>query len=173
MTTEDYGEMYTRMHDDKPKLFAGNSIKSYIDDIAGLVAVTEAKKLADYGSGKGYQYLAMRVHEAWGVLPHCYDVGVRQLSSPLPVRSFHGVICTDVMEHISERDIQSVLDDIFLLLEVGRSSFAFFAIACRLAKKELPDGRNAHLTVRPPEWWEGKLAEYQRDGLIISVRYDL
>jgi hypothetical protein len=47
-------------------------------------------RLLDYGSGKGYQYLARRYHERWGgLLPHCYDIGVQQLS-PSPRASSAG-----------------------------------------------------------------------------------
>lgn len=163
----DYAKVYTQLHEENPKAFAGNSIKNYVHDIASLVHLFGAKTLLDYGSGKGYQYLKHRVHEHWGgILPYCYDVGVRQLSEK-PEGTFDGVICTDVMEHIEEQDVDAVLRDIF-----GYSnSFVFFCIACRAAKKKLPDGRNAHLTIQPPEWWEKKLFEAAK-GKMYAVVYD-
>ena len=33
----------------------------------------------------------------------------------------------------------------------------WFRIACYPAKKQLPDGRNAHLIVEKPEWWREQL----------------
>jgi hypothetical protein len=33
----------------------------------------------------------------------------------------------------------------------------WFRIACYPAKKHLPDGRNAHLIVQPPEWWRDRM----------------
>ena len=38
---------------------------------------------------------------------------------------------------------------------IRADKFAFFAISTRPAKKTLPDGRNAHLTVQSPDWWYG------------------
>src|SRR5690348_1646525 len=109
---EDYAKLYTELHRNE-KAFAGYSLKSYVDDIALLVERHNPKSLLDYGSGKGYQYLQKRMHERWGgLLPYCYDVGVRQLSEK-PQGLFDGVICTDVMEHIAEEDVDAVLDDIF------------------------------------------------------------
>ncbi len=165
----DYGKAYSQMHAANEKAFAGYSVKNYLEQIAQLVAISGATSLLDYGSGKGYQYLARRYHEAWGgVLPHCYDVGVRQLAER-PTGKFHGVICTDVLEHIAEPDVDQVLADIFGFAE----KFVFLAIACRKAKKTLPDGRNVHLTIREPAWWDAKIARYQRAELfLIGVAFD-
>ncbi|BCH33142.1 hypothetical protein MesoLjLc_50720 [Mesorhizobium sp. L-8-10] len=173
----DYAKVYGQMHEQWPKLFAGNSIKNHVEAIAELVKECRPTRLLDYGSGKGYQYLARRAHEAWGgLLPYCYDVGVRQLSEK-PEGLFDGVISTDVLEHIDEPDVDGILDDIFSSVlvrpecDLGKS-FVFLAIACRPSKKLLPDGRDAHLTVRPPEWWAGKLTKFERPGLIIRAVYD-
>lgn len=165
----DYGKLYTAMHEDRPKLFAGDSLLHHVDAIAELVRETGAKTLLDYGSGKGFQYLAKRAHEAWGgILPVCYDVGVRQLSER-PAGTFSGVICTDVLEHIAEEDVDGVLADIFSYAE----SFVFLAISCRPAKKFFPDGRNVHLTVKEPGWWDRKINRLERPGFSIQVSYDL
>lgn len=166
-----YGEVYGRMHERKAKWFSGYSIKPYVDEIAGLVCAHQPDRLLDYGSGKGYQYLALRVHQHWGgLLPHCYDPGVRQLATR-PEGAFGGVICTDVMEHIEEPDVPGVLADIFGL--AADQAFVFFAIACRPAqRKRLPDGRDVHLTVKEPSWWGKRLAGFERPGLEIVARYD-
>lgn len=164
----DYAAAYGAFHEARPKLFAGYSVCNYVADIAELVRQTEAKTMLDYGSGKGYQYLVRRVHEQWGgILPRCYDVGIPQLKER-PEGVFDGVICTDVMEHIAETDLDEVLADV--LGFAGR--FAFFAIACRAAKKTFPDGTNMHLTVRPAKWWRAKLATLERPGLIVRAAYD-
>ena len=170
----DYGAVYTAMHANE-KLFAGNSIKVHVAAIAELVKGTKPRSLLDYGCGKGYQYLAKRVHEAWGgLLPHCYDVGVRQLSVK-PEGAFDGVICTDVLEHIDEPDVDGILGDLFASIsdQPGWISFAYLAIACRPSRKKLPDGRSAHLTVREPDWWDRKLERFARPNLIIRTSYDL
>jgi len=167
----DYAKTYGAMHDKNAKHFSGYSIKPYVQEIAGLVWDRLPHRMLDYGSGKGYQYLALRVHDHWGgILPICYDPGVVQLRIK-PEGKFGGIICTDVMEHIEEADVDKVLDDIFSYAD--DHGFVFLAIACRPAKrKRLPDGRNVHVTIKPPAWWDAKLAKYQRDGLTIRVVYD-
>lgn len=148
----DYAKVYSEMHKN-PKHFAGHTIKRYTKLIAKLVEEHAPNRLIDYGSGKGYQYLEMRVHEKWGgLLPYCYDVGVRQLATK-PEGKFDGLICTDVMEHIEEGDVQIVLRD--ALSTLNPEGFAFFGVCCRLSgKKFLPDGRDVHVTVKPPKWWD-------------------
>jgi hypothetical protein len=167
---EDYAKLYTELHQ-KDKAFAGRSIRTYVNDIAALVEKTGAKRLLDFGSGKGFQYLQYRVHEQWGgILPYCYDVGVRQLSEK-PEGKFDGVICTDMMEHIAEADVDEVLADI--LSFTSPKAFAFFAIACRPStKKKLSDGRDVHLCIKSPSWWNDRLNMFSRPGLEIVARFD-
>ena len=167
----DYAKDYGAMHDKNARSFSGYSIKPYVQEIAALVWDMLPNRLLDYGSGKGYQYLALRVHEQWGgLLPVCYDPGVVQLRIK-PEGKFGGIICTDVLEHIEEADVDGVLENIFRLAD--ERAFVFLAIACRTAKrKRLPDGRNVHVTVKPPEWWDNKLERFKREGLTIRAVYD-
>ena len=141
-------DQYKQMHD-TAKRFPGSIAKGYVKQIAGLIEEHDAETLLDYGSGKGMQYLVGRVHEKWrGILPTCYDPGYAPLAKR-PGGKFDGVICTDVMEHIEERDVPDMLADIFSYAD----GFVFLGIATIPARKTLPDGRNCHVTIRPPEWW--------------------
>ena len=63
------------------------------------------------------------------------------------------MICTDVLEHITEEDIPWVLDKLFR----HARHFVYAVAACYPAKKLLPDGQNAHCTLQPPEWWREQL----------------
>jgi hypothetical protein len=55
-----------------------------------------------------------------------------------------------MLEHCPEQDIDWIVDEIFSFAE----HFLFATIACYPAGKRLPNGENAHCTLRPPEWWE-------------------
>ena len=65
------------------------------------------------------------------------------------------VACCDVLEHIEPDMIDGVLDHLQRLTE----QVGFFSINTTNAMKTLPDGRNAHILQRPPEWWLGKIME--------------
>ena len=149
--TIDYATEYGRLHSGT-KTFSGYSILRSLSTITALVQSCRPERILDYGCGKGYQYLKKRVHESWGgPLPECYDVGVHALSER-PEGKFDFIICTDMMEHIAEEDVPNILRDIASFCNPGAT--VFFNIATQPARrKKLSDGRNVHLTVRPPEWW--------------------
>lgn len=172
----DYAAVYQKIHEDKPKHWAGTTIRRHVDKIAALVARTHPATMLDYGCGKGFQYLRDRIHEKWGgLLPHCYDIGVRQICAK-PTIKFDGVISTDMLEHIEEADTDAVIADIFSFVDPGPidDRFVFLSISCKPCKDIfLPDGRNGHLCQKPPQWWEAKIRKYERPGLIIETAYDV
>lgn len=176
---EDYAAMYREMHH-HPDRFWGGSLGNYVPRIAELVRAVQPTTMLDYGSGKGYQYLVERSHEAWGgLLPYCYDPGLPLLNREPQPQHFDAVICTDVMEHIVEDDVDAVLAHLFSLVRVRAqtsgprvTAFAFFGISTRPAKKTLPDGRNCHLTVQSGKWWDERLVAWERPGLIIEAHYE-
>lgn len=168
-----YAKEYGALHAN-PKRFPGYTLKRYAGDVAELVMETGGR-LLDYGSGKGFQYLKLRVHEQWGgILPYCYDVGLPHLAER-PEGVFDGVICTDVLEHIEEADVPAILDDILGFADPS-GSFVFLTASCRPAKrKKLSDGRNVHVTVKPPDWWEAQisLAMLRHPGRIVRACFEL
>lgn len=171
----DYAGAYGEMHENE-KRFPGYSLGAYVESIATLIRTHEPQRLLDYGSGKGYQYLVRRYHERWGgLLPFCFDVGVRQLSAK-PEGQFGGVICTDMLEHIEEGDLPAIMDD--LIGSVADEGFLFLGISCRPSRKTLPDGRDVHVTVQRPSWWaliisEAMTRANRPEAITIRAEFDL
>lgn len=146
---------YRRIHA-KGKYFPGYSIGDYARAIAPFVDQHKPERMLDYGCGRGMQYLKRRYHERWGgLLPHCYDPGVPELSEKAE-GTFGGVLCVDVLEHIEAANIPAVLDELFAYVDEG--GFLFLVISCRPTKKKLSDGRDVHVTIEPPSWWIAELA---------------
>ena len=50
-----------------------------------------------------------------------------------------------------------VLKDIFNYCALD--GFVFFGVSFIKAKKILPNGKNAHATVKPPDWWSEKISK--------------
>ena len=63
------------------------------------------------------------------------------------------VVCFDVLEHIFVSDVATVLRDIFSYAK----KLVILNVACYNANALLPNGENAHITVRNPHWWKGVL----------------
>jgi len=144
--------------------FAGQSLGPHIGIIRSLIKATQSCSILDYGSGKGSRYhlkdinINGRVHgsikEYWGAEEiRCYDPGYEPYSE-LPAGQMDAVVCTDVLEHIPEEDLLWILKEQFSIAKL----FVYGNIACYPAKKILPDGKNAHCTVRSPEWWSNVIA---------------
>jgi hypothetical protein len=166
--------MYVRMHEEgeaqlglsAEQTFPGSSLIRHIEPIKHLVARTGARTILDYGSGKGRQYRPMQImldarHVADGIAEYwdvdevrCYDAGYAAYRE-LPAGTFDGVISTDVLEHCPEDDLPWILGEIFSYAR----RFVFLNVACFPAKKHLPDGTNAHITVRPAQWWNTLVSE--------------
>jgi hypothetical protein len=163
------------------RTFSGGSLLRHAPRIKQLIDATGARTLLDYGSGKGQQYVARNLElpdgsrietlaDYWGgALITCYDPAYEPLAR-LPVGRFDGVVCTDVLEHCPEEDIPWIVDDLFSFAR----RFVFANIASFPAIKSLPNGENAHCTVRPPEWWAGLLhaAAHRHPGLRYCVLVD-
>jgi len=142
------------------RTFPGSSLLPQAHHVRRLVAQTGARSILDYGSGKGSQYRPLRlaengvarwesVQEYWGVERIvCFDPAYEPFSRA-PQGLFDGVICTDVLEHCPEADLPWIIAELFGFAR----RFVFASIACHPAVKRLPNGENAHCTVRPPPFW--------------------
>ena len=152
-------DQYRLMHD--AGHFPGHSINKHADSIKYLINKTQSRTILDYGCGKGRQYAELNLHKYWNVEPSLYDPAT---FPEKPEGMFDAVICTDVLEHVPENQLEDTLREIFSYAK----KFVFLSICTREAKKHLPDGRNCHLTVKPELWWQALI-----EGLEPSVMYEV
>jgi SAM-dependent methyltransferase len=118
----------------------------HVEAVQDLVAQFEPASILDYGCGEGKLAAALAPLRVTG-----YDPGMEEYSKlPKPADL---VICTDVLEHVEPEKLNAVLDHLWRLTGTA----AYFVISTKLANAVLPDGRNAHLTVQPADWWSTKL----------------
>lgn len=157
------------------KTFDGRSLHKEAVNIKRLIDQTGALTILDYGSGKGTQYdpapVVLKGEGKWDSLIDywgvdevtCFDPAFPPYST-LPSGTFDGVVCTDVLEHCPEEDIEWIMHEIFSFAE----RFVYLAVACFPAQKCLPNGENAHCTIRPVEWWRDVIerASATRPGVI-------
>lgn len=182
--------LYCQLHDEgetrlglpAEETFAGQSLTPHLAPIRALVRAQGARTLLDYGSGKGVLHRARPLKlpggeeaeslAAWWGLERtvCYDPAYPPHAAR-PNETFDLVVCTDVLEHCPEEDLGWILGEIF-----GFARHAvYLCIACYPARKTLPNGENAHVTVRPPEWWQARLeaAAARRPGVAWQAVFDV
>ena len=159
-----YVKMYKQMHQTTDK-FPGGAIKKHAEEIGELLRQTESRTLLDYGCGRGDQYYQHRVQDHWPrVKIAMFDPGVTAYGRK-PEGIFDAVVVCDVMEHVPESAVDDVLQDIF----ASAGKFVFFSIRSNKAKAFLPDGTNAHCTIKPPEWWAEKVSAHN-NGVPARIR---
>ena len=119
------------------------------------IGITEyqVKSVLDYGSGgsdwhaNGFDEIGQSAKDFYGL-----DVCLRYE----PARGIDErkkvdcVLCFDVLEHIFIADLEAVVVDIFS----HATKLVIINVACYPAAAVLPNGENAHVTVRPPHYWK-------------------
>jgi len=133
-----------------PKDSEATDIRRVIFDILGDEDFTN-RRVLDFGCGtsKLLEYL----FPSADIDKTRYDPAIPGLDAE-PDGPFAFAICTDVLEHIPEDEVPAFLWNLSQL-----AHHVFFTVCTTRAVHKLPDGQNAHCTVKPAEWWGEKIAE--------------
>ena len=139
--------------------FAGTSLSPWALILRELFQKNNYKSLIDFGCGKAGLYekeidLDGKKFQGLSKFWDCddiylYDPAVEKYSK-YPDKKADVVICTDVLEHITPQDIDFFIDNLYMLAE----KLLFVVVSVRAASKFFEDGRNIHLTIKPPEEWK-------------------
>ena len=143
-------ELYKKLHIQNSNY--GDTGPKYLERIVTHIQKYKPDSILDFGCGKGG--LAKELLK-FGLNVDQYDPAIAGKEN-IPQKHYAMIITTDVLEHLYEDEIQTICND-FLSLS---PSTMFHAICTRPASNLLPDGSNAHKTVKPIEWWEDKLKNY-------------
>ena len=158
-------DSYKVLHEEKGK-FKGISLTPLVPTLINVTKENNCKTLLDYGCGKAIPYDKDRCKEVGLRNPvqelcniesfDLYDPAYEKYAE-LPDKKYDIVVCTDVLEHIAEQDIDYVLTQI-----LSRSNkVVFLNISCRPAVKHFKEGKfkgkNVHISVFDPSWWGHKI----------------
>lgn len=135
----------------------GVSGGKYADEVLsmlfGISSVSKFHTMLDYGCGRGYLKKTLVETFGWKGTIYEYDPSIPEKAELPPSASL--VVCTDVMEHVEEGKVDAVLKHIYDCSEL----MAYISISTRKASKNLPNGKNAHITLHPPSWWIDKVVK--------------
>ena len=143
-TNEKYKAQYEQMHE--AGSFAGYSLRGHWDELLRFLEATDSKTILDYGCGKGGIWKGIDLEVS------LYDPYYPPFSRK-PDGLFDCVVCSDVLEHVPEEDI----DDFLMEAASYATKAIFLTVCCRPAKKRLPNGENAHITLKDMSWWQWKI----------------
>ena len=166
--SEDYYELldsYKELHKEEGK-FRGISLVPLVPTLINVIKENNCKTLLDYGCGKAIPYskkecksigLKKPVQELCNLDSFdLYDPAYPKYNK-LTKKKYDIVVCTDVMEHIAEQDIDWVLKDI---LSHSKKT-VFLNISCQPALKHFKKGKfkgqNVHVSVFHGTWWSDKV----------------
>jgi hypothetical protein len=139
--------------------FHGLSVMQHAKQIGKLIKEHKIATVLDFGCGRGDAYRSPhKLHHTWGIPRRnlqLYDPSFPGVDKK-PERRFDLVLCSDVLEHIPEEDVQRFIGDLFNHAKVH----VWASVCCRAAKKTFPTtGENLHVTVKPFQWWHDTFAE--------------
>ena len=143
----------------------GRSILHWELKIRTLCRRHQTQTVLDYGCGNAEAYTAQHIDARWRAKVTLFDPANPKYSDK-PSGKFDGVICCDVLEHVPEGELPAFLDDVFGYAK----KWVFFSVCCRPAKRLLPDGQNAHVTVKPYEWWHSLVSRHAPNGVRWKLR---
>ncbi|MEM8552218.1 MAG: hypothetical protein AAGF45_07520 [Pseudomonadota bacterium] len=147
METRNIGA-YAELHRQRTYGNTAVRMKRFIEPWVQLAAPLS---ILDYGAGQGGFVDLLDVPSLSD--RQSYDPAIPSLSSR-PGGDVDYVVCIDVLEHLEPEEVPGVLADI-----AGLSRKALIIVTTAPARAVLPDGRNAHTTIRPPRWWKARIAE--------------
>ncbi len=146
---EDLIEQYKQIHAAKSYGRSSELKAGYVQ--RELLHLDKVDSILDYGCGQSL--LVDWVAKMNDAQARRYDPAIPAHDTP-PTDPVDAVICTDVLEHIPEEDVSEFLGKIRAL-----TPHAYFNVSVREAIEILPNGENAHCTVRPAKWWGGQIAK--------------
>lgn len=150
-------DQYRHIHQSKREYGAGSR---HFDYVRLIVACCNFREVIDYGCGKGV--LADQINELPGITCAKFDPAVPGFDV-LPDRTFDAVINTDVLEHIPSSELDSVLKN---FLSLSQSAILIPHLA--KAREVLPNGENAHCTIKSPAEWNAIFAQHYRNVVHLS-----
>ena len=143
LITEEYRRLNAQKHNESAAFGSqGYKLAKHVRNVARDIG---AHTILDYGCGK------RTLEKELGYAICNYDPAIPGCDSPPDPADL--VVCCDVLEHIEPECLDAVLDDLKRLTK----NTIMLLIDTQEAKKHLPDGRNTHAIVKPPEWWIQKM----------------
>ncbi len=145
-------DQYTQIH--ATHSWGNTSVGLHSKYIQLLLQDHQPQSILDFGCGQSKlaPYLQSQIESIKQA--YRYDPSIPEIKNK-PKATVDWVLNTDVLEHIPEEQLDDILTDIKSL-----SNKVIFMIHLKEATLILPNGQNAHCTIKPPVWWQNKINQH-------------
>ena len=148
LISKGYRKEQERLHAD-PRGY-GHKGRKWADHVHTLATKYGCEVILDYGCGTNSLCEELN---ARGLKTRSYDPAISALATPPKPSDM--VVSTDCLEHVEPERLEFVLSHLVALT----GKIGFFVISTVETAKTLSDGRQAHISLHPREWWIAKLSE--------------
>ena len=142
-------EQYRQLH--AAAVYGATSIKN-LRFLRPEIKLLRPRSILDYGCGQSRLLEGLNLGYPAELIR--YDPAIPAYSHK-PVIAVDLLINVDVLEHIEEADLDAVIGEMASLCRN-----ALIIVDTKPASMVLPDGRNAHVTIRPHAWWRERLSHH-------------
>lgn len=146
---EQLPEMYRKMH--RGGAFVGNSWEARLQNFKEFLAFRESGRILDFGCGPTG---GLAKHFGDGLVVS-HDPYVKEYEADPWNEKFDVFFSCDVFEHLTQ---EYLLQLTRRLCKHTSINLVFIVLSTRPANKLLPNGLNAHITIRTAQWWKGFFA---------------
>ena len=155
-------QLYKQLH--KQKHNYGGSGHFYFEQIKEFIKHIKPNSILDFGSGKGsLGKLLMKDN----IKIDEYDPAIEGKEIP-PRKNYDMLISTDVLEHLYEDELDLLFQDMLSF----ESKYMYHVVSNRAAYNKLPDGSNAHKTVKDSNWWLEKMKTYFQQYKVYTISFN-
>lgn len=148
--SKNYQETLKEMHSQKKRWGTRNEIP---EKVRFCIEHFKINSILDFGCAEGTVIKSIKEE-----YPNLETYGYDPAFNTFLPEKVDMIMSTDVLEHIEPEELDNTIEDLR-----SRSTIQYHLIACHKAKKELPDGRNAHLIQKTPDWWQRKFDQWSWD----------
>ena len=138
---------YAQMH--ARRVYGATSVKN-LRFLRPEIKLRRPRSILDYGCGQSR--LLDELDLGYPVELYRYDPAIPDYAAK-PEATVDLLLNIDVLEHIEESDLDTVLAEMR-----AACRDAIIIVDTKPASAVLPDGRNAHVTLRPHDWWRDRLS---------------
>ncbi len=153
-------ESYKEIHSKNASY--GTTSVGYLEEMSYLIDFLKPQSILDYGCGKGKLVDALR-DKYKDIEIYGYDPAIPGRDRLPDNKRIDLVINTDVLEHIPEDEIEETILQIKAI-----SDNVIFCLHHALADAILPDGSNAHCTVKSIFWYYDLFSKYFNNVTVLD-----